>query len=180
MKNQKSEIRNPKIAPRHLSDNNNGAFTLIEMLIVIVIISIIIGFSFTNLLGKREATDLSSSASQIAALLREAQIRAANQDSGKNWGVYFGNPTSSTPFYSLYSSSSSAPYYTATSSRVVESYRLPTTLAYSLPPAASSTDVNFSQITGQANQAATIKIYILNATTSSSTITVATTGAINY
>ncbi len=151
-----------------------SAFTLIELLIVIVIFSVIIGFTFTNLFGKRQSTDLSSAKQQIAALLREAQSRAANQDNGENWGVYFGNPTSSASFYSLYSSSSYS------QSAVMESYRLPTTVRYSAPTSSASIDINFSQIFGLPSQATTVIIYIISNASESSSIAIATSGAITY
>jgi prepilin-type N-terminal cleavage/methylation domain-containing protein len=151
----------------------NSSFTLIELLIVIAIFSVIIALTFSNLFGKRQATDLSAAKQEIVALLREAQSRAANQDGGKNWGVYFGNPASSTSFFSLYSSSSYA-------GSAIESHPLPSDLGYSLPPSASSTDINFSQITGLPGQSATIGIYVISNPAESSTIIVATSGAISY
>ncbi len=154
--------------------NVRSAFTLIELLITIVIFSVIIGLTTSNLLGKRQATDLSAAKQQIAALLREAQSRAANQDSGENWGVYFGNPASSTPFYSLYASSSYS------QSAVMESYRLPLGILYGAPASSSSIDINFSQITGLPSQATTVIIYVVSNASESSSIAIATSGAITY
>jgi hypothetical protein len=131
------------------------------------------------LLGRRSTADLTSTTSQIGAILREAESRSMAQTQGAAWGVHFGNPTNTAPFYAL--------FYTAYSSSTTAAYyRLPTTVGYvaSSVPQGGSLDVLFSQITGSASVSTTINIYILNPQknllSTSSLISVASSGAISY
>jgi prepilin-type N-terminal cleavage/methylation domain-containing protein len=154
-------------------------FTLIEIVIAVAIIAVLGIAMVVSLLGRRSTTDLTSTASQIAALLREAESRSMSQTQGVSWGVYFGNPTNTTPFYALFSTA----YGPTTTAGY---YRLPTTIGYVASTVApgSSLSVTFSQINGLASVSTTIGLYILNAQrtllATTSIISVASSGEISY
>jgi len=108
----------------HWNRSYRQAFTLIELLVVIGLIAAIIVITLPNLLGKRNTGDLTNTASQIAALLRQAQTNSMSQNGGTSWGVHFQGGGAPAPFYALFSSS------TYSASSTVGYYRLPNTVGY--------------------------------------------------
>ena len=80
------------------------AFTIIEILIVMAIIGVLIGFGFANLnFGSRN--DLNLSVNEIVAALRNAQSNSMTQEKGSEWSVHFENPPSNKGFYEIYKES---------------------------------------------------------------------------
>jgi prepilin-type N-terminal cleavage/methylation domain-containing protein len=154
-------------------------FTLIELIVVVAIIVIVSAIGLVSLLGKRSSTDLTSTTAEAVAMLREAESRSMAQAQGVSWGVRFGNPTSTAPFYAIFFSAYS-------STTTVGYYRLPSTIGYtaSSVPLGTSLDVTFSQITGLASASTTVKFSILNPSKSlsvtSSTISITSSGVISY
>lgn len=161
--------------PIHYSGNKGT--TLVELLIVIAIVAVISAVGLLNLLGRNAQTDLNNTTEQMASLLREARNRSVAQASSTSWGVRFSNPTTTTPFYALFFSQ------TYSSSTTLGYYRLPYDLAYSTAtvPSGSSTDITFSQLSGQATASTSINIYATKSGISnSSTINIASSGAISF
>jgi prepilin-type N-terminal cleavage/methylation domain-containing protein len=154
-------------------------FTIIEIIIVIAIIATISAIMFVTLLGKKGGTDLTTTASQIGAILREAESRSMAQTQGAAWGVYFGNPTNTAPFYALfynaYSPTTTAGYYP-----------LPVTVGYTSATiaAGSSLSVTFSQVTGLPSVSTTVGLYIFNPQknllTTSSIVSIGASGVVSY
>ncbi len=149
-------------------------FTLVELLIVIAI-SVIVGVvAILNISQRRADIDLTTAAQQIATTLRQAQSDSMAQEDGLSWGVHFANTTSPAPFYALFKGS----YATGT----VSQYSLPPTVAYqtSMLAPGATLDVTFSQISGAA-VSTSIGLYMPNENSAfSSTIYVASTGAVSY
>jgi prepilin-type N-terminal cleavage/methylation domain-containing protein len=162
----------------HWNRSHRAAFTLIEMIVVIGIVAAIVMVTVPNLLGKRNTGDLKNTATQIAALLRQAQNDSMAQKNGLSWGVHFQNTTATAPFYAFFSSSSSA--YNA--SGIAGYYRLPNTVSYltSTLSSGSSLDVVFSQILGSASASTSIGLYLISSSSQQSIISVASSGAVNY
>ena len=156
-------------------------FTLVELILVFGIMIALGAVVFANLAGKQNNTDLTSTTQRVATLLRQAQNDAvvqqnvSGQGSGVSWGVHFSN-TSPSPFYVLFSGSYSV-------SSTVGYYTLPPTVAYRTSTLASGAtlDVIFSPITGAASPSTSIGFYMPKENTAfSSTISIASSGAINY
>lgn len=123
-------------------------FSMIEIAAVIGIVVILSVVAFSNLSGRRNTVDLSSTTQQIATLLREAQSKSVSQTSGQAWGVHFEN--AATPFYSIFSGD------TYSASAEAGHYRLPSNVCFSTIGSGSSQDVTFSQISGQPSGATSI------------------------
>ncbi len=145
---------------------------------VIVVVALIAAFGAVvtlNLLGKKGTSELDATAKQIVAILREAQSRSVSQSDGAGWGIHFENSTSTAPFYALFRSSYSL-------QNRIGYYRLPSTVGYATSSIASgaSKDVTFSQITGVANASTSVQIQLLNNLSVSSTIYVASSGAVRF
>lgn len=149
--------------------------TIIELVLVIGMIAILATVFLVNLQGRKGKTELTTTTQQIAALLREAQSRSVAQSSGTSWGVHFENSTTTASFYALFNGTYS------TSSRIGY-YRLPATVNYSTSSLASgaSKEVTFTQITGTASASTSITIFSVTDMSQSSTISVASSGAVGF
>jgi len=153
----------------------NG-FTLIELIVTLAIITVVSVVMFTSLFGWKNQTDLVNVTKQVGALLREAASNAMTQENGTAWGVHFDNATNTTPFYALFASS------TYSTSSVIGSYPLPASVGYltSTFPVGSTEDIAFDPVSGDASASTSIGLYLLGDPTQSSTISVASTGAVSY
>ena len=151
------------------------AFTLIELLVVMGIIVAIALVALPNLLGRRNTGDLTNTATQIAALLRQAQSASMAQEQGVSWGVHFQNATATAPFYALFTS-----VYSTTSTTGY--YRLPNTVGYltSTLSSGSSLDITFSQILGAASASTSMGLYLLGQPSSQAIISVASSGVVSF
>jgi prepilin-type N-terminal cleavage/methylation domain-containing protein len=149
-------------------------FTIIELMLSLGLIVIFSMFMFAALLGRKGKTELDSDAQKIAALLREAQSRSVAQASSTGWGVYFQNATTS--FYALYGGTSYS-----TSSRI-NYIRLSTNVQFITSTLAvnATKTISFAQITGIVNASTSIGVSLRNDTRFSSTISVASSGAVRF
>ena len=152
-------------------------FTMIELIIVVALVAAVAVIAATNLFGSKSKDDLTNASQSIAASLREAQSNAMSEEQGTAWGVYFNNATTTTPFFALISSSTYA-----TSVVVGGTHPLPASVAYDTATLASgaSTTESFSLLTGLASASMTIRVYVQNTPSLSSTISIASSGAVSY
>jgi prepilin-type N-terminal cleavage/methylation domain-containing protein len=164
-------IRDSRFAIR-----SSAGFTLVELLISIAIIVILGAVTFGSFLNAKNSGDLSNTAKQIAALVRQAQTQSVQDYRGAAWGVRFANGAGSpsATFYAFFSGA----YSTSTTTGY---YRLPTTVAFtsSTLPASSSRDVIFSPISGFTTSTS-IGLYLVGQPSMSSTILIATSGVVSY
>jgi type II secretory pathway pseudopilin PulG len=156
-------------------------FTLVELLIVFGIMIAVGAVVFANLAGRRSDADLIATTQEAGTLLRQAQSDAAFQENNTQandvaWGVHFANPTTTQPFYALFAGSYAA-------STTVGYYILPSTVSYKTSTLATGAtlDVIFSPITGISSVSTSIGFYMPKENTAfSSTISIASSGAISY
>ena len=151
-------------------------FTLIELVITIAIIAVVAIIGTVSLFGAQHKATLTGTVQQIAALLREAQSDSMAGENGTAWGVHFENATTTAPFYALFSSSTYSPQ------AVVGYYRLPASVGYatSTLPVGAVVNIIFSPITGAASASTSITLYTLGSAAFSSTISIASSGAVSY
>lgn len=149
--------------------------TLFELMIVMAIIAAISLIGFLSLFGRKGATDLTNTTAQMASLLREARSRSVSQASSTSWGVHFDNTTSSSPFFSLF-------YGTYSANTRIGYYRLPSTLVYATSsiPSGSFAEVTFSQISGLASASTSVTVLLIGGSFNSSTLNVASSGAVSF
>lgn len=154
---------------------NRRGTTLFEIIIAIGLIAAISAVIFLNLLKRKGAGELEAATRQIVALLREAQSRSVSQSDGAGWGVHFENSTSTAPFYAIFRSAYS-------SENLVGYYRLPSVVGYATSSInfGASKEIIFTQINGAANASTSIKLLLLNDPSVSSTIYVASSGAVRF
>ena len=153
----------------------NGT-TLVELLVVIAIVGILATVTFLNLFGTRRQNELNSTSQAIVALLREARSRSTTQVSSTSWGVHFENSIATKPFYALFFSSTYSPATT------VGYYRLPPSVGYATSSILSGSfkKITFSQLNGLASVSTSVSIYLLTSPSNSSTINIASSGAVSY
>lgn len=149
--------------------------TIIELVLVIGLIGILATIFLVNLQGRKGKTELTTTTQQMTALLREAQSRSVAQSSSTGWGVHFENSTNTVPFYALFGGT-----YSVSSN--IGYYRLPATVNYSTSSLAigASKEITFTQITGTASASSSITIFSTADTSQSSTIAVASSGAVSF
>jgi type II secretory pathway pseudopilin PulG len=149
--------------------------TLFEIMVAIGIIAVLGLVVMLNLFGRKSATELDAATKQIVAILREAQSRSVSQADGAAWGVHFENSTATAPFYALFRSSYS-------SENRVGYYRLPPVVGYATTsiPEGGFKEITFAQITGAASASTSVQILLLSNPAVSSTIYVASSGAVRF
>lgn len=154
---------------------NRQGTTLIEIVLVVGLIAALGTVVLLNLVGRKGVSELDATAKQIAAILREAQSRSVSQSDGAGWGVHFENSTSTAPFYALFRSA-----YSAQNRRGY--YRLPSTVAYATTSIVLGgvREISFTQITGTANASTSVQVFLLSDSAVSSTIYVASSGAVRF
>lgn len=119
---------------------NQKGFTMIEILWILGITSIILGFVTINLISSSQKASVSSYVSTLITDIRQQQLRAMMGDGGvssipSNYGIYFQNNS-----YILFKGAS---YVPGNSENLVVT--LPSTLRFTTP---SATFI-FSQTSGQ-------------------------------
>lgn len=154
-------------------------FTLVELMLVIAIMAVLAIVVFADLSGRRSKADLTATTQSVETLLRQAQSDAAFQEnnaqaSGVAWGVHFANATATAPFYALFTGSYAA-------STTVGYYVLPSTVSYQTSTLAvgATRDVIFSPITGASSVSTSIGFYMPTESAFSSTIFIASSGAVS-
>ena len=78
----------------HRIFKNSSAYTLLEIIIVISILSIIIGTSIPFLVNSLNKSNLDSTSSIALSYLRSAQTKSITGFNSSNYGVYFDNTSS--------------------------------------------------------------------------------------
>ena len=96
-----------------------------------------------------------------------------SQDSGASWGVHFENGP--VPFFAIFA----APYATSSLSG---QYPLPAWVRYATSSVAAGyyAEIVFSQVSGLATGSSSIAIQLTQRPESSSTVSVASSGAVSY
>lgn len=84
------------------------AFTLLELLIVLAIMTVLAAVGVVSLSGYRGKQNLKKTTDEVVSAVVGTQKRSISQDAGKRWSVRFSNTTSSDQFIIFSSSSYSA------------------------------------------------------------------------
>lgn len=148
--------------------------SLIEIIVVMGVFLILIATIRFFPIDFFYARSLEDDAAKIAFALRGAHDRSVTQDSASAWGVHFVNATSGADYYQVFKGNT---FETGTA---VEQINLNETVQFSMPPAASSTDVLFVKMTGMPTGVGSIVISSVAKPELSKTITILGSGQINY
>lgn len=155
-------------------DNKKSAFSLIELLIVIGIISILATLLTSNLLNTFYQNNLKGDASKIAATLRAARDKSITQENSQQWGVHFVNSSTSTDYYVLFGGPSFS------SSTIISRVNLNPDVVFQNPPNSSSTDIIFQKMTGLPVATSSIIISLMNNSSNAMTISIISSGEVQY
>lgn len=152
----------------------NSAFTLIELLIVIGLITIISTVGILNLFNYRSYRNLDSTAQEIVAVLRSAQSRSIDSESGGNFGVHFENSLSGENFYDLFQGNNYA------SGNLIVKTALRQEIQFINPASGNNKDIIFSSITGLPVSSSIVIIAFKRDNSISKTITINSNGQIQF
>lgn len=153
---------------------NRSGMTLMELVVVMGIFIAIAAAARFFPIDYFYARSLDDDVSKVAFALRGAHDRAVTQDSGMAWGVHFVNGASGNDYYQVFKGDTYA------AGTVVEQVNLNETVQFTAPPAASSTDVLFSKVTGLPSGASSIILSLISKPATTRTVTVLTSGQIGY
>lgn len=158
---------------RHI--RHRSGVTLIEILVVMALVVVFGAISLLGLVGRKNKTEVESTAQKIAAALREAQSNSMSQASGTSWGVRFWNTAGTPPFLVMFTGSSYS-----SSGEYGGRVRLSDKVAYvtSTLPSGSYKDIIFDQITGKPSVATSVGVAVAGGGMSS-TISISSAGLIN-
>ena len=150
-----------------------SAFTMIEIVIVLVLMTLIGLVVLPNLFGKKRSNDLATTKQQLAAVLHEAQSRSISQVQGMSWGVHFSNAATGAT-YALFSG-------TYSPSTTVNQYVLPPDVQFSSSsvPSGGTFDLIFGQITGSPSASTSITVNLVAGGGSASVAVTSTTITVN-
>lgn len=152
----------------------HNAFTLIELLIVVGIVTVLAAVGIMNLLNYTQRQDLDFTAREIVSVLRNAQNRSVSQEDGLRWGVYFENPAAGTDFYDLFKGA------TYSGGTLVSRATLRSGVQFVIPATGATSTIIFSPATGLPTASTTVKISLVSNSAASSTITINANGGIQY
>jgi prepilin-type N-terminal cleavage/methylation domain-containing protein len=157
---------------QRLTVGSRKGFTLLEVVVTVAVIAIIGIAAALILPGKKNSNDLTLTAAQVMASLREAQSRSVTELQGTSWGVHFDNSISGHPFYALYVGSYSP-------SSTVSYNPLPTDLGFvaTTLPVGSSTNILFNQISGAA-PSTTVSVYLRTNPSQVATVSINSVGVV--
>lgn len=153
-----------------------SGFTLLELLVTLMILLVLGVATIYYFSGARLNGDLTDTAAQMAAVLRQAQSSATAQKGDDTWGVYFSQISSTSSFYALINSS------TYSSSTVVAQYALPSTVGFVTSTLTSGTSltITFSPISGDASASTTLSIYSIATPSLVENISITSPGQVSY
>lgn len=150
---------------------NKKGLTLIEVLISIGIIALLGTMVLLSFTGYRQRQVLESSARSIAAILRDTNQKAVNQDQGKEWGMHFERALSGRDFYAVFNGLA---YLTP-----IQIVYLPASLRF-IDPASGSKEIIFEKLTGLPSVATTITIALTSNPETFQTVIVDGVGKVQY
>lgn len=142
------------------------AYSLIEILLVIAIMTTAAVAGSIFLFGQKTQTDLEEERIKIVDSLRAAQNKAMTGEQGSSWGIHFDNSQSSSPFYDVFWGTS---YSLGTTT---DRAYLPESVIFQIPQAGNATDTIFIKRAGNlaAGATTTITLQTLNLNQTSSII----------
>lgn len=146
-----------------------AGFTLIELIVSVSIMFTVAAMGFFVLRNQLLGT-LDNSAEIIATRLEGAQSLAIAGASSSAWGVRFNNVTTSTPLYAYFM----GPTYVA----ATQTFYLPGGIEFQSPAAGTTTDVVFSELSGNSSVSTTIIIRLKSDTAKTRTIRISGKGKI--
>lgn len=144
-------------------------FTLLEIVIVISITMLMVGFTISSFRLLNQSQALSKNADTMGTILREARSMTLSSKNGTQYGVHLETNQAVIFTGAVYSSTTpSNLYYPLNSLGTISSINL----------TSSSTEVVFDRLTGDTPQSGTIILNLLNNPSSTRTINVSSTGLI--
>ena len=155
-----------------------SGFTLIEILVVLTIGMLLVGFGFMSLKGFSDSRNLDGDTEALVAMLKSAQEKSLSQEAGVYWAVYIYNNSVGRDYFSLFTVSDiDNPVYNP--ANVVEVRPLKPNNDLVFPVGDTGVVVVFKKLTGEPKVAQTIEIQGASGGQKNQ-LTVSPTGKIDY
>lgn len=162
--------------------SSSKAFTILEILITIAIISIISYLAFANLTGFSIERKLENETKSLKIMLRSAQEKSLNQEGSYRYGVSVENKTGSQKDnYTLFSVDEvlfASSTYMGVPGTSTQSKSLNSALEISNPSEGNRSNIVFKKVNGQAIENQEISIRAKSSSAITKTIFVYTNGRI--
>ncbi len=143
MKNKNSKIwAGARFFSRSLRLREKSAFTLIEILLIIVIVAVVSTVAIVSAFKYKASQDLRLTLNELSALARDVQRKSITQEDGKRWGIRFENTQSGKDRVYIFKGTSFA------SGTVTQSMLLRRGAQFGEPGASSTRDVIFLPVEG--------------------------------
>lgn len=152
-----------------MASHTRSGFSIVELIIVVSIIAILSVIVVGSVSRQSSFYALQKAAGDLSALLEKAHTRAQNSYNGVKHSVKIASTTAT-----LFEGTT---YATSTATNQVVSFDSRITLASTSINGGGDTII-FDKVTGATSNYGTIRFYITNASTSSSTVTIGETGII--
>lgn len=158
-----------------------AGFTLLEVLIVIGISALLLGFSGLALQSNSNSLRVKQTATTVSSLMKNAQSRARQQEGGVRWGVHIDNTTGDPVFYSTFMVDEdllAEPLFTGVPGTTTDTFAFPRQITSINPPLGESMRIIFEQGTGLPTNATSVIMQVGNDTSSVRTIDIDSNGRI--
>jgi len=153
-----------------MSNSNKKGFTLIEILLVIVIMTIVSTIIITSLLKLNASQVLEKGASLVISVLDEAHSLTLSSKNDSQYGVHFEDSRVTLFKGSTYSSSNPNNISSEIDNRVgIRNVSL----------TGGGSDVVFKRLTGSTSQAGALELFLKSSTTIARTINISATGVVS-
>ena len=144
----------------------NG-FTLLEVLLVIVIAMILLAVSIFTFYEYREKTDLDMATERVLETLFEARAKTLSSENRSPYSVHFQGDKAI-----IFKGST----FNASDTTNIDYVLPPRTTIATISLAGGGNDIIFKRLTGETNQSGTVTLQLVNTPSSSTTISIASTG----
>lgn len=153
----------------------DAGFTLFEVVIVVLILSILAAIVVADFLSLQKKSDLEGSANEIATVLRLAQSRTVASESSSKYGVYFDNLVSPNK-YVLFKGTS----YTTREVGSDQTYFFPNTLEFSSVSLSDGNETVFEKLTGASEKSGSVTIRFKADASQTKTVYISSSGVIDF
>lgn len=166
---------NKKFHVSRFKFHKDGGFTLIEVIIIVLILSLISAISITNFVILQEKSELDNSVQEFAGILRLAQSKTLASEDSSQYGVYL-DILASPHQYILFKGTS----YALRDATYDQFYFLPKTIEFFAIALGGGNEIVFNRLTGSASQSGSLSLRVKTDTSQQKTVYISGSGVVSF